>query len=109
MPAPKAYEVRVSCAPFVPISIVKQTTSSQVCPRPNPASFVASFNLPANAALITNRKNKKKQETIAGIASFRKLVIISTIVSSFCAVSTTLSDEDWSEKRLVSGFFWTFF
>ena len=82
----------------MPTRTEKQITLSQVCPSPAPANLVASFKLPANEALMTNRKKRKKHEIMVGIASFRKFHIIWQIESCLLAVNTiyaALSFEYW--------------
>ena len=72
-PAPKAYEVSVSCAVFIPMSTDSIITAQQELARPITATLIGSGIRAAKITIVTLQTNASMLVMIDGTASLAKV------------------------------------
>ena len=72
-PAPKAYEVSVSCAVFIPMSTDSTITAQHDMARPTTATLIGSDIRAAKITIVTLPRNASMPVMIDGTASLAKV------------------------------------
>ena len=82
LPAPKAYDVRVSCAVFMPISSASIITELNEPARPTTATLTGSGMRAAKKTIVTLHRKDRNPVIIDGMASLAKVLTIQPVVGA---------------------------
>ena len=101
-PAPKAYDVSVSCAVFIPISTASIITAQHALARPTTARLIGSGMRAAKRTMVMLQKKASIPVMIDGTASFAKVFIIMPVVGCY---ARGLKKFNFSSPLIISSSF----